>query len=140
MSSTPRAPSSTSATPPARSSPTRTPARKSGTATRRSTCRPPPGPARKIPHAWLINEHGHRISTLDVTGTGKFSLVTVLAGRAWVHAARKLNLPCLRTVVIGAKGTKDPYLSRAQAGEIHEASALLVRPDGYIAGRQGNTV
>jgi 2,4-dichlorophenol 6-monooxygenase len=97
-------------------------------------------PGAKIPHAWLVDEHGHRVSTLDVTGKGKFSLVTGLAGRAWVHAARKLNPPYLRTVVIGAKGTEDPYLSWAQAREMHEAGALLVRPDGYIAWRQPKAV
>ena len=97
-------------------------------------------PGAKIPHAWLVDEDGQRVSTLDVTGKGKFSLVTGLAGRAWVHAAHKVNLPYLRTVVIGAKGTEDPYLSWPQAREMHEAGALLVRPDGYIAWRQPEAV
>ena len=97
-------------------------------------------PGAKIPHAWLVDEHGQRVSTLDVTGKGRFSLVTGLAGRAWVHAAQKVNLPYLRTVVIGAKGTEDPYLSWAPAREMHEAGALLVRPDGYIAWRQPKAV
>jgi 2,4-dichlorophenol 6-monooxygenase len=97
-------------------------------------------PGAKIPHAWLVDEHGHRISTLDVTGKGKFTLVTGLAGRAWVHAAHKLNQPYLRTVVVGAKGAEDPYLAWAEQREIHEAGALLVRPDGYIAWRHSNPV
>ena len=97
-------------------------------------------PGAKIPHTWLVDEAGQRLSTLDVTGKGKFSLVTGLAGRAWVQAAHKLNLPFLRTVVVGAKGAEDPYLSWAQIREIHEAGALLVRPDGYIAWRQSGAV
>jgi 2,4-dichlorophenol 6-monooxygenase len=97
-------------------------------------------PGAKIPHTWLVDEAGQRVSTLDVTGKGKFSLVTGLAGRAWVQAAHKLNLPFLRTVVVGAKGAEDPYLSWAQIREIHEAGALLVRPDGYIAWRQCGAV
>ena len=38
-------------------------------------------PGAKIPHAWLTDEVGRKISTLDVTQKGKFSLVTGLAGR-----------------------------------------------------------
>ncbi len=97
-------------------------------------------PGAKIPHAWLVNERGVRVSTLDVTGKGSFSLVTGLAGQAWVKAAQTLNLPYLRTVVIGEKGTLDPYCNWARVREIHEAGVLLVRPDGYIAWRQSEAV
>jgi 2,4-dichlorophenol 6-monooxygenase len=93
-------------------------------------------PGAKLPHAWLVDRHGHRISTLDVTGKGKLSLVTGLAGRAWERAVAKLDLPFLRTVVIGEPGLEDPYRDWARAREIHEAGALLVRPDGYVAWRQ----
>ncbi|MEU6147473.1 FAD-dependent monooxygenase [Streptomyces sp. NPDC047081] len=97
-------------------------------------------PGAKIPHAWLVDESGHRVSTLDVTQKGKFSLVTGLAGQAWVHAADKADLPFLRTVVMGAKGTEDAYHDWHRAREIHEAGALLVRPDGYIAWRHSEAV
>ncbi|MEV6338837.1 FAD-dependent monooxygenase [Nocardia vinacea] len=93
-------------------------------------------PGAKIPHAWLTDKHGHRMSTLDVVGKGGFSLVTGLAGQAWVRGAEKLDLPFLRTVVIGARGVQDIYFTWARLREIHEAGAILVRPDGYIAWRQ----
>lgn len=93
-------------------------------------------PGAKLSHAWLIDVDGHRISTLDVTGRGKMSLVTGLAGASWTRAAAKLDLPFLRTVVIGDKGAEDVYRDWARIREIHEAGALLVRPDGYIAWRQ----
>ncbi|MNP46994.1 2,4-dichlorophenol 6-monooxygenase [compost metagenome] len=89
---------------------------------------------------WLVDKNGVRTSTLDVTGKGKFSLVTGLAGQAWVDAVRELNLPFLRTVVTGAKGTADPYFDWQRVREIHEAGAILVRPDGYIAWRQSEAV
>jgi 2,4-dichlorophenol 6-monooxygenase len=92
-------------------------------------------PGAKIPHAWLVDQRGQRVSTLDVTGKGKFSLVTGLAGQAWAHAAAKLDLPYLRTVVIGEPATADPYCAWHKLRDIHEAGALLVRPDGYIAWR-----
>src|SRR6185437_991392 len=97
-------------------------------------------PGAKIPHAWLIDKHGIRISTLDVTGKGKFSLVTGLSGAAWVKAAEALDLPFLRTVVTGANGSEDPYCDWQRQREVAEAGALLVRPDGYIAWRQAENV
>ncbi|SCW99064.1 MULTISPECIES: FAD-dependent monooxygenase [unclassified Pseudomonas] len=97
-------------------------------------------PGAKIPHAWLVDRNGLRVSTLDVTGKGKFSLVTGLAGQAWVKAARELNVPYLRAVVTGEPGTADPYLDWQRIREIHEAGAILVRPDGYIAWRQAKAV
>jgi 2,4-dichlorophenol 6-monooxygenase len=93
-------------------------------------------PGAKIPHAWLVDEHGRRVSTLDLTGKGKFCVVTGLAGGAWVRAVRTLGLPFLRAVVIGDRGANDPYCAWAKAREIEEAGALLVRPDGYVAWRQ----
>lgn len=65
-----------------------------------------------------------------------FSLVTGLAGQAWLSAAKRLNLPYLRTVVTGEKGVEDPYFAWGRAREVDEAGALLVRPDGYVAWRQ----
>jgi 2,4-dichlorophenol 6-monooxygenase len=97
-------------------------------------------PGAKIPHVWLVDENGHKVSTLDVTQKGKFSLVTGLAGQAWVTAADKLQLPYLRTVVIGAQGTEDLYHDWHRVREIDEGGALLVRPDGYIAWRQSEAV
>jgi 2,4-dichlorophenol 6-monooxygenase len=93
-------------------------------------------PGAKIPHVWLAGRDGNRISTLDVTGRGKFSLVTGLAGQAWVEAARTLELPFLRTVVVGTPDAQDIYWDWQRVREIDEAGALLVRPDGYVAWRE----
>ncbi len=97
-------------------------------------------PGAKLPHVWLVDEGGNRVSTLDVTGKGLFSLVTGLSGGAWRIAAERLALPYLRTVVIGSPEAKDLYHDWHRAREIDEAGALLVRPDGYIAWRHGAPV
>ena len=97
-------------------------------------------PGAKIPHAWLVDDRGGRISTLDVTGKGMFSLVTGLAGQAWVEAVRRLDLAYLRAVAIGERSTADPYFAWARIREIDEAGALLVRPDGFVAWRQASAV
>ena len=97
-------------------------------------------PGAKIPHVWLVDEAGRKVSTLDVTQKGQFSLVTGLSGQAWAAAARKIDLPCLRTVVIGAKGAEDSYHDWHRVRETDEAGAILVRPDGYVAWRHSAAV
>ena len=92
-------------------------------------------PGAKVPHVWLVDEHGYKVSTLDVTQRGKFSLVTGLSGQAWAAAADKLDLPFLRTIVIGANGTEDAYHDWSRVRQVNEAGAVLVRPDGYVAWR-----
>ncbi|WP_249278648.1 FAD-dependent monooxygenase [Burkholderia multivorans] len=93
-------------------------------------------PGAKLPHAWLINSTGTRVSTLDVVGKGKFTILTGFSGKAWADAADELNLPYLRTVVIGQDDFQDVYCDWQRQREIEEAGALLVRPDGYVAWRQ----
>jgi 2,4-dichlorophenol 6-monooxygenase len=97
-------------------------------------------PGAKLPHVWLVGADGHRISTLDVIGRGLFTLVTGLAGRAWVDAAQALGEPGLRTVVIGAPGALDAYYAWHRVREIDEAGALLVRPDGVVAWRHAGAL
>lgn len=93
-------------------------------------------PGAKLPHAWLVDASGHRVSTLDVTGKGRFTVVTGVAGQVWVRAVAALDRPYLRSVVAGAGDTADPYFDWARAREVEEAGAILVRPDGYVAWRQ----
>ncbi|GHP19104.1 2,4-dichlorophenol 6-monooxygenase [Rhodococcus sp. NKCM2511] len=92
-------------------------------------------PGAKLPHAWLVGDDGRRISTLDVVGKGMMTLLTGIGGQAWKHAAVSLDLPYLRTVVVGEPGTLDPYGYWHRLREVHEAGAILVRPDGYVAWR-----
>ncbi|OAS25062.1 FAD-dependent monooxygenase [Methylobacterium platani] len=92
-------------------------------------------PGAKIPHAWLVGRDGRRVSTLDLTGRGAFTLVTGLAGQAWAEAARGLGLPYLRVVVVGTPDAQDLYCAWQKVREIEEAGALLVRPDGHVAWR-----
>jgi 2,4-dichlorophenol 6-monooxygenase len=63
-----------------------------------------------------------------------------VAGGAWVRAVDTLGLPFLRAVVVGAKGTEDPYGAWPRVREVHEAGPVLVRPDGCVAWRQRDAV
>ena len=93
-------------------------------------------PGAKLPHAWLVGANGRRVSTLDLVGKGRFSLVTGIAGQAWIDAAKAMDLPFLRTVVIGSPSAQDLYATWQGLREVEEAGALLVRPDGVVAWRQ----
>jgi 2,4-dichlorophenol 6-monooxygenase len=92
-------------------------------------------PGAKIPHAWLVGSDGTRMSTLDVTGKGLFTVVTGLARTAWKDAVRRLDIPFLRIVVTGSPEAQDLYCEWQRMREIEEAGALLVRPDGVVAWR-----
>lgn len=92
-------------------------------------------PGAKLPHAWLVGSDGRRVSTLDIVGKGRFTLLTGLCGGAWVAAARALGSPFVDVRIIG-EDVKDPYRSWDKVSETHEAGAVLVRPDGYVAWRQ----
>ncbi|MGR6585113.1 FAD-dependent monooxygenase (plasmid) [Rhodococcus qingshengii] len=97
-------------------------------------------PGAKLPHAWLVGVDGTRISTLDATGKGMMTLLTGIGGQAWKRAAAKLDMPFLRTVVVGEPGTIDPYGYWRKVRDIDEAGAILVRPDGHVAWRHSTAV
>ncbi len=46
-------------------------------------------PGAKIPHAWLTTDHRRQVSTLDVVGHGRFTVVTGIGGDDWTAAARR---------------------------------------------------
>ena len=97
-------------------------------------------PGAKIPHAWLIGKDGRRVSTLDCTGKGRFTVVTGIAGQAWAQAVQTLALPYLDVLVIGTLGAQDVYADWHGVREIEEEGALLVRPDGVVAWRRATGV
>ncbi|MBP2479017.1 2,4-dichlorophenol 6-monooxygenase [Crossiella equi] len=100
-------------------------------------------PGAKLPHAWLVDAQGHRVSTLDLVGGGEFTVLTGLSGTAWVRAAAELTattgLP-LRTVRVGVPEARDAYGDWSRLRETEESGCLLVRPDGHVAWRCGSAL
>ncbi|GAA5185791.1 FAD-dependent monooxygenase [Acinetobacter kookii] len=92
-------------------------------------------PGAKVPHTWLIDAKGQKQSTLDIVGHGRFTLLTGLSGTGWKNAVHALDLPYLDIIQIGSREYRDVYGTWNQKSEIHEAGAVLVRPDGYVAWR-----
>ncbi|MFI6489020.1 FAD-dependent oxidoreductase [Streptomyces sp. NPDC050564] len=104
--------------------------------------RPTTRPGAKLPHAWLVDNDGHRLSTLDVVGKGIFTLVTGPSGGVWEAAAAAcesaLGVP-LKRARIGGENSRDAYGEWRRVSEVAEDACLLVRPDGYIAWRSATT-
>ncbi|MCX4767270.1 FAD-dependent monooxygenase [Streptomyces sp. NBC_01275] len=96
-------------------------------------------PGAKLPHAWLIDAAGRRISTLDLVGKGGFTVLTGLSGGVWEAAARRcaerLGIP-LKALRIGGEEAQDAYGAWHAARETDEDGCLLIRPDGHVAWRR----
>ena len=92
-------------------------------------------PGAKLPHVWLVDRGGVRVSTLDVCGKGRLTLLTGLSGQSWIRAATKVDIDVLDVVCVGTPGADDPYCDWQRIREVEEAGAILVRPDGYVAWR-----
>ncbi|TCC53316.1 hypothetical protein E0H75_06305 [Kribbella capetownensis] len=95
-------------------------------------------PGARIPHCWLT--HGSEtVSTLDMVGKGRFTLLTGIGGEAWVKAAQSvsehLGVPIEPYVIGPGRELEDLYGDWSRAREIPDHGCLLVRPDAHIAFR-----
>ncbi|WP_045703289.1 FAD-dependent monooxygenase [Streptomyces rubellomurinus] len=95
-------------------------------------------PGARVPHAWL-EDGGHRRSTLDVTGRGRFVLLTGRGGAPWHDAAREAarltGVEVTVRVIGAAEGLRDPYGQWERLREVAADGCVLVRPDGHVAWR-----
>lgn len=95
-------------------------------------------PGARLPHCWL-GRGGHKVSTHDVTGKRRFTVLTGIAGGAWADAAagaaRTLGIE-LDTVVIGpGREYTDLYDDWSRLREVTESGCVLVRPDTHVGWR-----
>jgi 2,4-dichlorophenol 6-monooxygenase len=100
-------------------------------------------PGARLPHCWL-GRAGHKVSTLDVAGKGRFALLTGLTGRPWARAAAAVSAELaveLHPVVVGPGGDlTDLYDDWARLREVAEDGCVLVRPDAHVAWRSPRLV
>ncbi|MFM7446709.1 MAG: 2,4-dichlorophenol 6-monooxygenase, partial [Tabrizicola sp.] len=97
-------------------------------------------PGARLPHVWVFeNETGHKLSTLDLCGHGRFTLLTGIGGEAWVAAAEalsaELGLPITAHLIGPRRKVTDHTGDWARASEISDGGCLLVRPDHHVAWR-----
>lgn len=96
-------------------------------------------PGAHLPHAWLHDTAGRKLSTLDLCGQGRLTLLTGHGGDAWCRAAetlaRELGIDlAVRRIGLGLD-YEDSYGDWARLREIDEEGCLLVRPDLHVAWR-----
>lgn len=95
-------------------------------------------PGANVPHAWLSKE-GSRISTIDLCGKGKFTILTGVTGRKWAEIAAAVGKAIDIEIDVHPVGIgqtyEDPYGDFAAMTETAEDGALLVRPDLLVGWR-----
>ncbi|MFK4082944.1 FAD-dependent oxidoreductase [Kribbella sp. NPDC020789] len=95
-------------------------------------------PGARIPHTWLTRGT-ETVSTLDVVGKGRFTLLTGIGGEAWVKAAQsvaeQLGVPIEPFVIGPGRELEDLYGDWSRLREIPDNGCLLVRPDAHIGYR-----
>ncbi len=96
-------------------------------------------PGARLPHVWVWDKAGAKLSTLDLTGKGRFTILTGVGGEPWAEAAAAVGKAMgldIRVHVIGPRSDiRDHAGDWARASEIADEGCLLVRPDQHVAWR-----
>lgn len=100
-------------------------------------------PGASLPHVWL--EHGtEKVSTLDLVGRGRFTLLVGIGGRRWIEAARAVSAEIgveIATASIGLRLPYDDVLGEwTRRREVEDDGCILVRPDRFVAWRSPGAV
>lgn len=95
-------------------------------------------PGAPLPHAW-VEQEGRAVSTHDLCGGGRFTLLTGNTGTGWraaaVEAEGRLGVG-VDVVQIGpGMPVEDPFGDFAEVREAEESGALLIRPDRFVGAR-----
>lgn len=96
-------------------------------------------PGARLPHVW-VEHRAKRVSTLDLCGHGRFTLLTGIGGEGWIAAAQAAGKTFgieINALTIGPSGCDalDIYSDWYRASEIEEDGCILVRPDHHVAWR-----
>jgi 2-polyprenyl-6-methoxyphenol hydroxylase-like FAD-dependent oxidoreductase len=97
-------------------------------------------PGYHLPHVWLAaSGQSPRVSTLDLSGHGCFSLFTGIGGEQWVSAATALSARSgivIKGYTIGFRcDYVDCYRDWVRVRGVGETGVVLVRPDHFVAWR-----
>ncbi len=101
-------------------------------------------PGARIPHSWLFDAKGGKHSTLDLTGHGKFTLLTGLGGEAWVDAAATVGAEMGIDIACHVIGPRQSYVDHtgdwARSREVSDTGCIIVRPDHHVCWRSATLV
>ena len=103
-------------------------------------CQQTSWPGARLPHAFVFSNTGEKISTLDLTGHGKFTVLTGIGGNGWIDAAkivgRELGIEISAHTIGPRQHWQDFTGDWAGAREVRDSGVLLVRPDHHVAWRR----
>ena len=95
-------------------------------------------PGARLPHCWLGRD-GHKVSTHDLAGKGRFALLTGVSGQRWARAAERaaaaLGIELSAFVIGPGREYTDLYDDWARLREVGDGGCVLVRPDTHVAWR-----
>ncbi|MEU8977587.1 FAD-dependent monooxygenase [Streptomyces sp. NPDC058246] len=104
----------------------------------RNVHQPTSRPGHRLPHAWITRGED-RLSTLDLTGTTGFTLITGPQGTPWCEAAErvaeKFSIPIVTARIGAGAEFADVDGGWEAVRQITDAGALVVRPDQHVAWR-----
>ncbi|KAJ9501951.1 hypothetical protein H2202_002913 [Exophiala xenobiotica] len=97
-------------------------------------------PGFHLPHVWLAKDgQSPRISTLDLSGAGCFTLFTGIGGEGWKQAAEEIMKETgitLKSYGIGVgQDYMDAYWGWQDIRGVDEDGVVLVRPDHFVCWR-----
>jgi 2,4-dichlorophenol 6-monooxygenase len=97
-------------------------------------------PGARLPHVWLVKEgEDTLVSTLDLVGKGRFTVLTGINGRPWAEAAARVGAALGIEVAAHVIGPGETYFDTfgewAEIREVEEDGVILVRPDAHVGWR-----
>jgi len=94
-------------------------------------------PGARLPHVWVFGADGRKVSTLDLAGNGRFSILTGIGGQGWVEAAgvvgKELGIDIACHTIGPRQQWQDFTGDWARASEVRDSGVVLVRPDHHVA-------
>src|SRR5258705_13175697 len=86
----------------------------------------------RLPHVWLFDGHGGKVSTLDLAGHGRFALLTGIGGQGWVEAPKTIGGEFGIDIAAYSIGPRqhlqDFTRDWGRAREVRDSGLVLVRP------------
>jgi 2,4-dichlorophenol 6-monooxygenase len=97
-------------------------------------------PGHRLPHAWIADRRGARVSTHDLApASGGFVLIVGSSGQVWRDMIGGLPEDLASTITVAEIGVDGDYRDLdglwSRVREVGEGGAVLVRPDNHVAWR-----